>query len=191
MRALQIILVVLAMTAAVAEWTGGIGRRGLKFVSEEILLTVEESDGPALLVDGTYHYRFEGWVPTEVSLRGPYPTGADVLGTTVLWVDQDGQSLPFQSDGQAALVRARFKPGEASTVRMRYRQRLATRAAGYIVTTTRLWRRPLEEASFRLALPPGCALESASEPLSLTALSARRTAFFPERDVTFRWACQR
>jgi hypothetical protein len=74
-----------------------------------------------------------------------------------------------------------------------YRQKIITEYARYILTTARLWGRPLRRASFEIRLPPG------AEPLDFSYPFERRSErgeiyyayevrdFFPDRDIVVRW----
>jgi hypothetical protein len=74
-----------------------------------------------------------------------------------------------------------------------YRQEIRAAYARYILTTARLWGRPLRYAGFEIRLPPG------AEPLDFSYPFERREGeegtswvyevedFFPDRDITVRW----
>ena len=59
-------------------------------------------------------------------------------------------------------------PGDSIAAEAVYRQKIETEYARYIVTTARVWGRPIRFASFEIRLPPG------AEPLDFSYPFERR-----------------
>jgi len=166
----------------------------LAFDSELIRLSVS---GDTLTVDGLYRFVAEPGAP-RVSLFYPYPTDS-LLGAA------STEFLHWRPDSAESWRPAEFRESQrpygarwilpvagaaAFEVRTVYRQRLKTRYARYIVTTTAAWGRPLTRARFELRLPPGAALTRASFPFARTEdgrWDFEAEAFLPDEDIVVEW----
>jgi hypothetical protein len=84
-------------------------------------------------------------------------------------------------------------PGDSIVVDFAYRQEIHEDYARYIVTSARLWGRPLRYARFEIRLPPGAEPLEFSHPFERfgegkEAYYAWETeAFFPDREIAVRW----
>jgi len=75
-----------------------------------------------------------------------------------------------------------------------YRQKLHGDYARYIVTTTKVWGRPLRKAVFDIRLPPGTEALEFSYPFAATEGGTYRYEardFLPDRDIEVRWGSLR
>lgn len=84
--------------------------------------------------------------------------------------------------------------GDTVIARAVYRQQLRTDYARYIVTTTQIWGRALRHAAFAIHLPSGVVPTEFSFPFVRDEAALAETYrfeaddFFPDRDITVRWA---
>jgi hypothetical protein len=186
-RAILLAGLLLALAAAPA-------RSALRFDAEVIRLEIR---GDTLRVDGTYHFVDPEHRPST-ALFYPYPEDS-LLGAawteSLAWHPADDapwQALPIRERPERSGVGwlIRHDGAERFTVRTVYCQRLRTRYARYIVTTTNAWGRPLRSARFELMLPPGMELIESSFPFEregeIWVFSAED--FLPAKDVVVRWA---
>ena len=173
----------------------------VRFVAEQIQV---RTDGQTIDVEGTYLYRNQAPWPALLRIGIPFPIDGDhpePFGLAVDEVDDSGRAIRRLSPavrGADVSLRLRFAPRQERRVRLRYCQLTRVARGRYLLRTTRAWRRPVERASFTLALPSYLDPRDSSYPL--TALSQRagwrrfgfrRTAFWPDRDWQFGWQPRR
>jgi len=178
--------VTLSLGFGTALWRGALGPRAVRFSSESVVLDVREAPERTLLVAGAYQLRNSGPTAVALPIRFPWPAGVD---TELVGVDADGHPLSAKVDhNEAHFVVPVPARGEVQ-LRVVYRQRLAERAARYLVMTTREWGVPLERAEFRVTLPVGCVLTETSDPIDLRTGAGVAAPFWPTQDLALRWSC--
>jgi hypothetical protein len=168
----------------------------VRFERERIQVQVGRG---AVRISGLYEYRNRSWLPAVLTLGVPFPADqahpAPAFPLLTEAVDGGGPVLiPYTSRGGEVRFRLFFRPQEVKRVRLEYEQPARLPNGRYLLTTTRAWRRPIEDASFTLLLPRCYALAASNYPL--TALSApggraafsfSRDQFYPDRDWEFAW----
>ena len=169
----------------------------LIFDSESIRLDIV---GDSLEVRGTYVLLCRTPVEESIPLFYPFPSDSLLGGARMVslafraGVDSSAparwEELPLASGVRWWLPPCR---GDSIVAEAVYRQKIKADYARYIVTTTRVWGRPLRRASFEIRLPPG------AEPLDFSFPFERRGErgesyyayqaqdFFPDRDIVVRW----
>jgi hypothetical protein len=156
--------------------------------------------GDSLEVHGTFLFLCREPVDEPVPLFFPFPRDS-LLGEARMI------SLGFHAGGETPVpgrweevpgipgVRWWIPPcaGDSVVADFVYRQEIREEYARYIVTSARVWGRPLRHAAFEIRLPPG------AEPIEFSYPFERRDAgggnrwawetegFFPNRDVVVRW----
>lgn len=171
----------------------------LVFDSEWIWLDIV---GDSLEVRGKYVLLCRTPTAEPVPLFYPLPRDSLLGGARMV-------SLAFRAGGADAAVPARWEElpdapgvrwwippcrGDSVVAEAVYHQKIITGYARYIVTTARIWGRPLRYASFEIRLPRG------ARPLDFSYLFEPRRAdgetdyylyeakeFFPDRDIVVRW----
>jgi len=177
---------------------GAIGEAfALVFDAEWVRLDVE---GDSLQVQGTFLFLCREPVDESIPLFFPFPRDSLMGGGRMV-------SLAFRAGANTA-VAGRWEevpgnpgvrwwmppcPGDSLVAEFVYRQEIHAEYARYIVTSARVWGRPLRYASFEIRLRPGV------EPLEFSYPFERRGAgkqthyawetegFFPDRDIVVRW----
>ncbi len=122
-------------------------RPPIRFVREEVTLAVGRDHAE---VHGAYVFANPGDRPVTITLFYPIPRGHG-LGPAefcLAWEVRDGQRrpLPLASNGDRYLFGLALPPRSEATVEVHYRQPLSAPRARYILRTTWLWLRPLEES---------------------------------------------
>jgi hypothetical protein len=170
----------------------------VSFDSEWVRLTVI---GDSLEVHGTYYLMCRQRTGVSVSLFYPFPQDSLLGGARMVSLSASVGGTPaadvkWEESRGAPGVRWRTPPciGDTIVIDAVYRQELTTGYARYIVTTTRVWQRPLRLARFEIRLPPGAAPIEFSFPFEAREDATGRyygfesRGFFPDRDVTVRWS---
>jgi hypothetical protein len=168
----------------------------LQFQAEDVRLFVEAD---SVKVEGLYRLRRRapGMIP---ALFYPYPVDSLLGGarTVLLRVSTpEGEWAPLRWQESSRPPGARwllpFFRGEVLDVHTIYRQALRGSYARYIVTTTKVWREPLEHARFEIHLPPGV------EPVRFSYPFVRQEDehgdyylyetddFWPDEDIVVEW----
>lgn len=169
----------------------------LVFDAEWIWLDIE---GDSLRVRGTFLLLCREPVEESIPLFFPFPRDSLLGGARM-------DSLSFRA-GADTTVSGRWEelldgpgvrwwmppcPGDSIVADFVYHQEIRAEYARYIVTSARIWGRPLRYAGFEIRLPPG------AEPLDFSYPFERRGAgeetyyawetegFFPDRDIVVRW----
>jgi hypothetical protein len=84
-------------------------------------------------------------------------------------------------------------PGDSIVAEFVYHQKIHAEYARYIVTSARMWGRPLRYASFEIRLPEGAEPIEFSYPFERRGTGAETyyawetESFFPDRDIVVRW----
>ncbi|MGD1156003.1 MAG: hypothetical protein ABSA41_09260 [Terriglobia bacterium] len=169
----------------------------VRFDRERIDVEVEEG---LIHVHGLYHYRNTSRLPAVLTLGIPFPVDRDHPAPDA-WalaeVHEDGRlvrGLTPRGQREEPRVRVFFRPGEAKWIQLDYWQPAHRPEGVYLLTTTRAWRRPITQASFRLLLPPGFQLKTSNYPVRelpgshrSTSFTFSMTEFFPDQDWRFSW----
>jgi len=161
----------------------------VRFVRERIDITLEPDE---ILVTGRYVYRNPWPFPVTQGLTVPLPVDADHPMPTELTVTRLTPTpvvLPVRTLLGQVIAEVPFGPNEEILVGVRYRQHAPTREGRYLLTTTRPWRRPLEDAMYTLRVE-GVGLVGSNYALERIAPGSwafERTQFMPPADWRFAW----
>jgi hypothetical protein len=109
----------------------------------------------------------------------------------------DSIALPgfdFERGDSGVSFTMRFRPQAEDSFLAYYRQPLRGKQARYIVTTTRAWKKPIDRASFRVAVPkqlPNVKLsyrpDRTEKTDSTVVYTFTRRRFYPDTDVIVTW----
>jgi hypothetical protein len=189
--------VILGAAAAIAVGPPAAGEApiqpGMRFEREHIRLWVQPA---GVRVDGTYHFRNEFSTARVVPLLYPFPVDASHPWPTRIVVSSaTGDTLPFSRPcSDAILLRVEMPAGGVGSIRVVYDQPSLDGTACYILTTTRVWERPLDRADFEIHIPSGIELESIAydvdemvERPTERVYLFRREGFMPTQDLCVSW----
>lgn len=167
----------------------------VRFVRERVVVEVAEDH---TRVVGTYVFRNTSDGPRDEPMFCPFPIDRGHLYPSQVEVEeQRGDSLAplgFASRDMGVAWRLWLDAGEERVVRVEYTQRTLARRAVYIVTTTKLWRRPIERAEFEVRVPAALRgvrlsfepdrVESAGDTVLYLMT---REQFMPDEDLVVTW----
>jgi hypothetical protein len=157
------------------------------FAREEIEMKVHAG---FMEIRGMYHFTFSGKEQLTGIMHYPFP-----LDSSHAW--PDSVSIPgrrFLGTDSGVSLKMRFTPGQEESLFVYYRQPVLRNTARYIVTTTRRWDRPIDQARFRVTVPrdlPGVRLNYEPDSTVLTDSTITwlftRGPFWPSEDVIVTW----
>ncbi|MCP4579984.1 MAG: hypothetical protein GY839_00085 [candidate division Zixibacteria bacterium] len=134
----------------------GSRKPAVDFFQEEIILTVTDSIAK---VEGTYHFRNN----TERDFEMPviFPFYVDSLCSyphrlEAYQIQQDGRQVMSHRELQkldGIRFRIPLKAGQESTWYLDYEQKIKSKRAVYIITSTAAWKKPLEQATYTFVAP--------------------------------------
>ncbi len=132
----------------------------LRFIREEIRIQARKG---SIEVSGLYEYLYAGKKPREILLFAPFPVDEGMKFADSIIIEEAGESGPFVRVPTKRLFnRVYFPidcfPGRSTIVRLRYTQRVEGNTFTYILTTTKSWRQPIEDAHFEISGIPGSQL---------------------------------
>lgn len=160
-------------------------------------VTVEPS-ATRTAVTALYYFRNDSDENTTVGIIYPFPIDRNHLYPfqTKVWEERHDTFEPIGFVRGEADVKwtMSFTPREEKLIKVRYIQEIRKRRAIYIVTTTKLWKRPIEIAEFEFRIPAsfeGVELSftpDRTESHGDTVVYYRRyTDFFPDENLTVSW----
>lgn len=141
-------------------------------------------------VRGTYYFKVRATKPLTalmsypfyIDTDCPYPDSVDIIGHA------------YTPNDTAVTFVMRFSPSGEDSFSAYYRQRLGSRQARYIVTSTRRWQAPIDTAEFRVTVPLEFEdVDLSYEPdsvvwrESLVDYYFTRRRFWPDRDLIVKW----
>lgn len=198
MAIIPAILLVLACSSwgQTASSTGG---RAFGFVGEEVALTVDDSTAQ---VSGTYFFQNYGGIdfrapvffPFYVDGHASYPDliraacriGADTLRADLRYVEsrrRGGISLSIP-----------LRAHQRTTWFLSYQQKITSKRAVYMITSTHAWKEPLREATYTFVFPDYFkSVETWPPPDTAYSLNGKtfyrctKRDFMPDREMEITW----
>ncbi|MBN2564985.1 MAG: hypothetical protein JXB46_04675 [Candidatus Eisenbacteria bacterium] len=194
--ATSVILAIAAMVLSCAEEQPDAAPSSpIRFYREYV--TVEPATG-STRVSALYYFRNESDGDVHQMIRYPFPVDRFHLYPRVVRVwektDDDLRPMGFSHRDRSIVWTMSLGPRETKTVRVDYAQDIRSPRAIYIVTTTRLWQRPIELAEFEFRVPSSLDsvrlnfkpdLESASGDTVIYYV--KRRDFMPDQDMIVTW----
>ncbi|UCH78207.1 MAG: hypothetical protein JSU81_10865 [Candidatus Coatesbacteria bacterium] len=164
-----------------------------RFVGEEVTIAL----GPERArVAGVYRFHNPGDKSRTLRLRYPFARGPE-LGEpeNIVVRGAAGDDLPFTWKRHDIAFEVTIPPQAEAEIVVAYEQRCRGCEFTYILTSTRSWRRPIEEATFAVDVPPQLAplegsyeLEEVASPREgVVRYQLRREDFYPDVDLVLRW----
>jgi len=176
----------------------GLPAQRFDFFAEELEFGI---DSVYFSVKGYYHFRNPSGKDLKVTIV--YPVTAVAGHTpfdTILAADTADlrQPLSVKIRDTIALIPLHLPPYSEKCYLIWYRQRHNGSEARYILTTTRYWGKPLQNATYRLLTGSAVRVDTVSIPPDrkddfgdATLLTWEKRNFMPEADLIFRFTIQR
>ena len=162
------------------------------FAGEEVTIALEPDRAR---VTGVYRFHNPGDKPRTLKLRYPFARGPE-LGEpeNVVVRDAAGAEMSYRWQRHDVVFELTVPPKDDARVSVSYEQACRGCEYTYILTSTRDWNRPIDEASFAVVAPVqlapvDCPYEWEEAPAAegLVRYEFRRESFYPDVDLTLRW----
>jgi hypothetical protein len=165
----------------------------IEFVNEEIELIPSDS---ACTVNGLYSFRNAGpdssyntlFYPFVVNEQLPYPDTINVIDV------QSNQHKIFSRSKSGIYISVSIPAFDIALYRISYTQRTADHSMKYILLTTAQWRKPLEQAIYRVRIPKKYKLTSSTLMLPYSyeqngeyIFEACEENYMPSTDFIIKW----
>jgi len=167
---------------------------GIMFKKERIDAVIRSPD--TLEIRGIYWFFNEDASATSAAIYYPFPLDSLSAYPHYITVTRLTQKQPIRFDTLPEGIRwdMKFSAKDGDSVLVVYRQRVSRMQGRYIVTTARLWGRPLQSAKFSVTVPPGLILDYWSYKYDTLCIQgdtliyySRHAPFSPEVDMLMRW----
>ena len=170
--------------------TGG----GISFPKERIDALIRSPD--TLEIQGIYWFVNADKSPVSTAIYYPFPI--DSFGAYPHFISltrlADKRPMHFDTLPEGIQWTQSLAGGATDSIRVVYCQRIRHQQGRYIVTTAKLWGRPLKRADFSVTVPPKILLDFWSYPCdsvgsksdSLT-YHCHYAPFSPDADMLMRW----
>jgi hypothetical protein len=162
------------------------------FVGEDVTITLEPGRAR---VAGVYRFHNPDDKPHTLGVRYPFVRGRD-LGepANVVILDGAGEALPYGWKSGDAAFELTVPPGEDAALTVTFEQEFRGAEYTYILTSTRKWHRPIDEARFTVEAPAqfaplACPYDWEEVPAAagLVRYELRREGFYPDVDLRIHW----
>jgi hypothetical protein len=161
----------------------------VRFTREEIVIDVYPD---RIAVRGSFTYENPFPVPIAQGLFFPVPVDERHFRPSSFTVTMESpvrREIPVHGRGERSRFDLYLGAGDEADILIRYDQRVERGSATYVLTTTRMWRRPLDAGVYRLK-PRGVRITGSNYPLLPDpggGLYFERKGFMPPEDWSFSW----
>ena len=164
----------------------------LSFESEEVRLRIAPG---ALEVNALYRFANTGNKPYKGSVGYPVAAAENQPAPGEVVVNGRNAKVRCRRAGRcAAVLKLRVPPGQVRSLRIRYRQKLKSERAVYMLTSARRWKEPIKRAEFEVSVPAYFRHVRLSYRPDHTLLKGEvrvyrfaRGPFRPDRELTVTW----
>jgi hypothetical protein len=168
----------------------------ISFKKESIAVRINGCDTLEIVAD----YYFSNTDTTEASTMIYYPFPIDSIDFYPHYITvshlKDGKSVRYVQKDDGVTWDLKVNRLSIDSIRVVYRQRVSERKGRYILTTTKYWKKPLEQADFSVSVPEHITLnywsfqfDSVNIQNENTIYRARKIAFLPDADMMLEWSC--
>jgi hypothetical protein len=162
------------------------------FAGEDVTIVLEPSRARVI---GVYRFRNPGDEPRSLELRYPFARGPELGNPENVAVSGgDGEAVPFSWKRHDVAFEIEVPPRGEAAVTVSYEQICRGCEFTYILTSTRNWQRPIDEARFAIVAPVQlapveCPYDWKEVPADegLVRYEFGREAFYPDVDLNVRW----
>jgi hypothetical protein len=162
------------------------------FAGEEVTIKLAPDRA---YVTGVYRFRNPGEKTRSLKLRYPFARGPEVGEPENISVrDGAGRDVPFSWKRHDVAFEVEVPARGETAVTVSFEQACSGCEYTYILTSTRNWRRPIDEARFAVVVPVqmapvNCPYDWEEVPAaeSLVRYEFAREDFYPDIDLTLRW----
>jgi hypothetical protein len=167
---------------------------GIMFHKERVDAVVRAPD--TLEIRGIYWFVNEDPTATSAAIYYPFPLDSLSAYPHFITVTRLPQKQPVRFDTLHEGIRwdMKFAAKAGDSIRVVYRQRVSRMQGRYIVTTAKLWGRPLRSADFSVTVPPGMILDhwsfvydSTNSHNDTLIYYVHRSPFSPDADMLMQW----
>jgi hypothetical protein len=158
-----------------------------QFVREEISIRVH---GPLCTLDGRYEFKNTQDRTALWPIFYPLLNSATIPLADSIRISDAGTEklLPFESGVNGVSFALNMPPRASRAIRISYRQLTPKRRMEYILTSTKQWGKPLESATFRVAVPDSLRLTHISIPYDSLTTRGHDVEYFIRRKVFMPWS---
>ncbi len=159
----------------------------IRFLNEEIKITV---DSGRVSVSGTYYFKNLSNQPKTAKIFYPFPIDEFHYYPDLILVS----GLDYCKNDSGISFIMKFKPLAIESLAIFYEQKLKNNQARYILTTTKNWKHPIQEARFIVTLPENDSINQLSYPPDSSNKKEHRIYYYitkknfmPENDLIVSW----
>ncbi|MBE0639896.1 MAG: hypothetical protein IH598_15370 [Bacteroidales bacterium] len=147
--------------------------QNIEFFSENLTFRLQKG---LFEVDGIYFFRNETGSDVKKALFYPFPDTETYGPVSFLSIKKEGDtvSMLINQTDKGALFLASLQSNEEVAYHIIYRQKLNSKKATYIITTTQKWGKPFKTADYRLEFP---------DSLKFTSISIEPDSIFIKNDL--------
>ena len=163
----------------------------IDFFREDLTFKI---DTALFVVDGLYYFRNNTGAEVKQMLFYPFPDVEEFGEIAFIKITKVGDTVSqlATQTTKGALFKVLIEAHKEIPFHISYGQKLKSKQAKYIITTTQKWGKPFEEASYRLEVPSAIVVTSFSiQPDSVffenkfQFYNWKRRDFMPETDFDF------
>lgn len=157
----------------------------IDFFKEEV--TIEVLDA-RVRVTGVYYFKNLTEIGKRIKFYYPFPVDSNHD-----FPDTISIGCPFEKDSAGIYFSLSLRPNSIDSFRITYEQQIDAHFFRYITTTTKVWKRPIKEASFAIIAPETLAINANyvfPRPKKIDGsfyYLIPINNFFPEEDLIIHW----
>lgn len=168
--------------------------QAFSFLKEEVTFTICAPD--TIEVQGKYWFINRNDDSVSTSIFYPFPLGVNSCFPHRIAVNRFNKpkAVPFHSMPDGIGWRLDLSAHSVDSVCVEYRQRVKRGVGEYIVSTTKLWKLPLQKADFKIRVPTFMTLsywsfmaDSLYTSGDTVTYYAHFDSFFPDSEMVVRW----
>jgi hypothetical protein len=168
----------------------------ISFKKENIAVRIFDCDTLEIVAD----YYFSNTDTTDASTMIYYPFPIDSIDFYPHYIIvsylKDGKSVKYIQKDDGITWNLKVNRQSIDSIRVVYHQRVSERRGRYILTTTKYWKKPLEQADFSVSVPEHMTLtywsfqfDSVNMQNGTAIYRARKSTFLPDTDMMLEWSC--